>query len=144
MLRIQPPTSPGPLAGHRGVPVDRETDDLQVEADWVELIKVSCCCAGDIRKLLEKSWARFEVRIADLIYAVDSWTGERCGLFYGDPATESLPIYDLMPWKRPCVLEIGVNHASDDMEILAQAVWDIKGCCSYPAEEDECCVTAKS
>jgi hypothetical protein len=92
---------------------------------------------GDIRKLLAKSWARFELQIADLIYAVDSWTGERCGLFYGDPATESLPIYDLMPWKRPCVMEIGASHACDNGEILAEAVWDIKGWCSDPADEDE-------
>ena len=72
---------------------------------------------------------------ADVIDAVDAETGERCGLFHGDPATESLPIDHLEPWRRPAVVEVLVNALSDDREVLAEVVWDIKGSCTYPAGE---------
>lgn len=117
--------------------VDRETGDLDSLAGAVELVKGSCCFVGDLRKRLKEPWLLEDLRIADIVYAVDSWSGERCGLFYGDPETESLPIYDQQPWKAPAVLEITVNHWSDDLEVLAEAVRSIKGFCCYPPDEEE-------
>jgi hypothetical protein len=117
--------------------VDREIDNLDSLAGAVELVKGSCCFVGDLRKRLKEPWLLEDLRIADIVYAVDSWSGERCGLFYGDPETESLPIYDQQPWKAPAVLEITVNHWSDDLEVLAEAVRSIKGFCCYPPDEVE-------
>jgi hypothetical protein len=118
-------------------PVDRETGDLDSLAGAVELIKGGCCFVGDLRKRLKDRRFREDLWIAEIVYAVDSWTGERCALLYGDPSTESLPIYRLEPLKAPAVLEVTVNHASDDLEVLAKAVWSIKGFCCYPPEEGE-------
>jgi hypothetical protein len=118
-------------------PVDRETGDLDALAGAVQLIKGGCCFVGDLRKRLKDRWFREDLCIAEIVYAVDSWTGERCALLYGDPSTESLPIYRLEPLKAPAVLEIAVNHASDDLEVLAEAVRSIKGYCCYPPEERE-------
>jgi hypothetical protein len=113
------------------VPVDRESEELETLAEWVELVKGSCSFAGDIRRFLEQPESVESLEAADLIYAVDGATGERCGLFYGDPATESLPIHQLKPWLAPAVMEVPVNTLSDDREVLAKAVRSIKGSCSY-------------
>jgi hypothetical protein len=128
---LQPWRAPAVLE----VRVNALSDDREILADAVFDIKGSCRYETDIRKVLGDPENVADVSNADIICAVDRATGERCGLFYGDPATESLPIYRLQPLQKPAVLEFYVNPLSDDREVLAEAVRDIKGSCCYPAEE---------
>jgi hypothetical protein len=74
------------------------------------------------------------VNVADLIYAIDVATGERCGLLYGDPEIESLPRDPLSPWTWPVIMEFSVDLETDDMEHVVRAVWDIKCWCCYPID----------
>jgi hypothetical protein len=115
------------------VRVDREGDDCAILAAAVERIKGSCHFVADLRKILSEPATVGNLRRSDLSFAVDAATGERCGLFYGDPATESLPIYHLEPWRQPAVLEVYVDPLSDDRAVLASAVREIKGSCCDPA-----------
>jgi hypothetical protein len=91
----------------------------------------------DLNERLSERWAMDSMESADVIYAVDGAAGERCGLFYGDPATQSLPIDHLQPWRAPAVLEVFVNALSGDREVLAQAVQDNEGSGFYPVDEEE-------
>ena len=118
-------------------PVDRETDNLESLAGAVRGYKGSSSFVADLRKVLREPEMVENLMRSDLIYAVNAATGERCGLFYGDPAIESLPIYRLEWSLAPAVMEVYVNPLSDDREVLAEAVRDIKGSCRYPAAGPE-------
>ena len=119
------------------IPVDRASDDRANLAGAVWVVKGSCCYTGDLRETLNEPGVVEDLSDADIIYAVDSWTGERCGLFYGDPATEPLPGNRLEFWEAPVVLEIVVNRGSDDLAVLAEAVRFIKGSCCYSTDEED-------
>jgi hypothetical protein len=116
------------------VPVDRYSNELETLAEMIRFVKGSCSFVGDLRKELQKRETVADLRAADIIYAVDGETDERCGLFYGDPATESLPIDPLRPWLEPAVMEVRVNALSDDREVLANAVFKIKGSRCYATD----------
>jgi hypothetical protein len=113
------------------VPVDRDGGDLETLAGWLEVTRGSCSFVADLRKELEDPEMVEGLANADLIYAVDGATGERCGLFFGDPEIEARPIPAVRPWLRPKVMEVRVNPLSDDREVLAEAVFGIKGECTY-------------
>jgi hypothetical protein len=133
------PRTPGTAPLVVEIPVDRASDDRANLAGAVWGTKGSCCYTGDLRETLSEPTVVEDLRNADIIYAVDGRTDERCGWFYGDPATESLPIYDLEPWRAPAVVVVKVNPWSDDREVLAEAVWRIKGSCCYPPDEVKSC-----
>ena len=76
----------------------------------------------DLREILRQDWAVLELQIAEIIYAVDRATGDRCGLFYGDPTLELEPIDPFWPWKKAAVLEVRVDRDRDDRQVLVEAV----------------------
>jgi hypothetical protein len=68
------------------------------------------------------------LKIAHVIHGVNKWTGERCGVFYGEGVLERLT-----PLERQfrCVIEINLDPDSDDDRVLAKLVYDIKFSCCY-------------
>jgi hypothetical protein len=118
---------PGPGPGVLEVRVDRKSDDREVLAQAVRRIKGRCCYAGDLRETLADPTERQFLRSADIIYAVDGATGQRCAVVYGDPETESVARIPHMPWTMPAVVQVRVNRGTDDLAVLAAAVRDIKG-----------------
>jgi hypothetical protein len=118
------------------IQVNALSDDREVLAKAVRRIKGSCCYATDLRKVLRDPEFVEELSDADIIYAVERATGGRCGLFFGDPANEGVPIHPLQPSFKHSVMEVIVDPLSDDREVLAEAVREIKGSRCYRIGED--------
>ena len=107
--------------------VDLETDDLDSLAAMVELLKGSCTLRGEHPEDPQGTRDGGGRQDAEIIYAVDAATGDRCGVIYGDPAGEMIPAYGFDNWRKPCVLEVRVNPLSDDREVLAEAILYLQG-----------------
>jgi hypothetical protein len=112
-------------------PVDRDKDDPRRLAKKVRYHKGSCLFAEDLWRMLRDPFIVGALEFADLIFAVDKQTGERCDLFYGDPATEPKANRLHHPCRYSPVVSIKVNLLSDDRDLLAQAVRRAKGSCCY-------------
>lgn len=116
------------------VRVDRAGDDLEVLAEAVERVKGSCHDVGQLEQLLEDPQVLVAPGDSGIVHAVDDLKGERCGLSFGDPATEWLPLYDRMPSPGPLVSGFRVHREADDRELLAAAVRRIDGSCADRAD----------
>ncbi len=113
------------------VRVDRDGDDFEVLAQAVRNIKGSCHYLGELWEVLENPEVISDLQDAAIVYAVDYLTGRRCGLYFGDPAMESLPRPEPLPWDSPFLLEFCLHNDNDEPEMLAEAVRRIKGSCTY-------------
>jgi hypothetical protein len=89
----------------------------------------------DVQESAERDGNMSALRFAELIGAAAEVTGRQGGLRDCDLATESLRIDRLGPSGAPVVMEYRIIPGNGDLELLVEAVRQIKGSCRDPAAQ---------